>query len=65
MRSGAQGFALSDLYIKPERETAQRPQANQKMRAANGQWFEQLDMFSSLIQPDEQQGGDTHEPDPA
>ena len=48
MRSGAQGFALSDLYIKPERETATKPQNGQKMRAANGQWFEQLDMFAAF-----------------
>jgi len=48
MRSGAQGFALSDLYIKPERETAPKPAAGQKMRAANGQWFEQIDMFAAL-----------------
>ena len=52
MRSCAQGFALSDLYIKPERETAQRPQNGQKMRAANGQWFEQLDMFSAFENPE-------------
>ena len=48
MRSGAQGFALSELYIKPERETAPRAQNGQKMRAANGQWFEQLDMFAAF-----------------
>lgn len=52
MRSCAQGFALSDLYIKPEREIAQRPQNGQKMRAANGQWFEQLDMFSAFENPE-------------
>ena len=54
MRSGAQGFALSDLYIKPEREAAPRPAPSQKMRAANGQWFEQMDMFSALANPDGQ-----------
>jgi len=48
MRSGAQGFALSELYIKPEREAAPRPAPGQKLRAANGQWFEQMDMFSTL-----------------
>ena len=48
MRSGAQGFVLSDLYIKPERETAPKPKKGQKMRAANGQWFEQLDMFAAF-----------------
>ena len=48
MRSSTQGFALSELYIKPERETMPRPQNSQKMRAANGQWFEQLDMFAAL-----------------
>lgn len=48
MRSGAQGFALSELYIKPEREAAPKPQNGQKMRAANGQWFEQLDMFAAF-----------------
>ncbi len=53
MRSGAQGFALSDLYVKPEREPAPRPAPSQKQRAANGQWFEQLDMFSSLTNPNE------------
>ena len=54
MRSGAQGFALSDLYIKPEREAAPRPAPSQKMRAANGQWFEQMDMFAALANPDGQ-----------
>ena len=48
MRSAAQGFALSDLYIKPEREAAARPATKQKMRAANGQLFEQIDMFSAI-----------------
>jgi len=59
MRSAAQGFALSDLYIKPEREPAQRPAARQKLRAANGQLFEQIDMFSAFSNPDESQGGET------
>lgn len=48
MRSFAQGFSVSDLYIKPEREAAPKPAAGQKMRAANGQWFEQLDMFAAF-----------------
>lgn len=65
MRSAAQGFALSDLYVKPERESAPRPAPGQKMRAANGQWFEQIDMFSAFSNPDESQGGNPHEPDPA
>ncbi len=51
MRSAAQGFALSDLYIKPEREATARPAARQKMRAANGQLFEQIDMFSEIPAP--------------
>ncbi len=50
MRSGAQGFSLAELYIRPERETAPKPQSGQKMRAANGQWFEQLDMFAAFEQ---------------
>lgn len=53
MRSAAQGFALSDLYIKPEREAAPRPAGKQKMRAANGQLFEQIDMFSAFSGTDE------------
>ena len=53
MRSAAQGFALSDLYIKPEREAAPRPAPGQKLRAANGQLFEQIDMFAALSNPDE------------
>ncbi len=65
MRSGAQGFALSDLYIKPEREPAPRPASGRKQRAANGQWFEQIDMFSAFPAMNEIQGGDSHEPDPA
>jgi len=59
MRSAAQGFALSDLYIKPEREAAPRPAGKQKLRAANGQLFEQIDMFSAFSNPDESQGGET------
>ena len=65
MRSCAQGFALSDLSVKPEREAAPRSVPPQRLRAANGQWFEQIDMFSVLANPDQQQGGDSHEPDPA
>ena len=56
MRSGAQGFALSELYIKPEREAAPRPAPERKMRAANGQWFEQMDMFSALAAGDTPEG---------
>lgn len=52
MRSGAQGFSLSELYIKPEREAAPKPRNGQKMRAANGQWFEQLDMFAAFAAPE-------------
>ena len=48
MRSVTQGFSLAELYVKPERDPAPRPAPGQKMRAANGQWFEQLDMFSAL-----------------
>ena len=54
MRSGAQGFALSDLYIKPEREAAPRPAPSQKMRAANGQWFEQMDFLAAIPNDDEE-----------
>lgn len=53
MRS-SKGFALSDLYVKPEREPTPVPAAKadapHRLRASNGQWFEQLDMFSTLNQ---------------
>ena len=51
MRSCAHNFSLDDLYIKPEREAPPRPSNGRRQRAANGQWFEQLDMFSALIPP--------------
>lgn len=51
MRS-SKGFALSELYVKPEREStpvpAAKADASHRMRASNGQWFEQINMFSTL-----------------
>lgn len=49
-RAGVQSFSLSELYEKPE--TAERPRTPQAApgmeQAANGLWFEQINMFAEV-----------------
>ena len=47
MRAKAQKYTLSDLLEKPDRETRTREEPR-KQRAANGQWFEQMDFLSAF-----------------
>lgn len=53
MRAKAQSYALSDLYQKPAKEAAAKEPENRRQRAANGQWFEQMDFLTNI--PDSQQ----------
>jgi len=45
MRSFKHTYALTDLTEKTERTQQSKPARNNRMQAANGQWFEQVSMF--------------------
>lgn len=47
MREKVQKYALADLHEKPAKEPRGK-EMPKRQRAANGQWFEQMDFFSSL-----------------
>jgi len=48
MRSRPQSVALADLYQKPPKEEKPAKEPPRRQRAANGQWFEQMDFLGTL-----------------
>ena len=48
MRQKAQQFSLSELHQKPAREPREAKESSRRQRAANGEWFEQMDFLGAL-----------------
>ena len=51
MRQKAQKFSLADLHQKPAKEAREAREASRRQRAANGEWFEQMDFLQTLENP--------------
>ena len=48
MRSRGQTFSLKELHQKPAKEEKSSVEPPRKQRAANGQWFEQMDFLGTI-----------------